>query len=159
MNATDDIRSLYEHDYLGQWDCDTSDLVLTITRVTRQEVLNPKTNKKAMKVCLGFKETDKLMVLNATNRDIIAKELGYGYKYPSWSGKQITLYVDPNVKVAGKKVGGIRIRAEFVKIPCTECGQLLAPGFGMSIEELAKYTEGKYGKVLCAECAQKEAKK
>src|ERR1041385_8329238 len=49
------------------------------------------------------------MVINSTNWDAI-KEL-YGPESDEWAGKQIELFVDPNVMFAGKKTGGVRVRA------------------------------------------------
>jgi hypothetical protein len=34
----------------------------------------------------------------------------FGNDVTTWKGKQIMLYVDPNVKMKGETVGGIRIR-------------------------------------------------
>ena len=61
------------------------------------------------------------------------------------------------MKAFGETVDGIRIRTklpEDVKIPCAECGQMITPAFSMGVSQLAAYTKKKYGKTLCAECAQ-----
>lgn len=65
---------------------------------------------KDTKPIMSFRESDiKPMVVNSGNWDTCA-EL-FGDESDGWTGKQIEIYVDPNVKYAGKKVGGLRIRA------------------------------------------------
>jgi hypothetical protein len=57
-----------------------------------------------------FGEFDKPMVLNSTNGQIIGKICGCEELNDS-IGKQIVLYVDPNISFGGKLVGGLRVRA------------------------------------------------
>lgn len=59
---------------------------------------------------LRFEKTEKRMVLNATNRKTLVKMFGMDTK--EWRGKEIVLWVDPNVKMKGEKVGGIRIKLQ-----------------------------------------------
>lgn len=64
---------------------------------------------KDTKPIMFFRESDiKPMVVNSGNWDTCA-EL-FGDESDGWLGKQIEIYVDPNVKYAGKKVGGLRLR-------------------------------------------------
>jgi len=67
-----------------------------------------------LKWCLTFHETEKPMVLNSTNAQIIAKSLG-SEQTDDWHGKKIVLYNDPNVSFAGKVMGGIRVRAPQIQ--------------------------------------------
>lgn len=153
-----DIRSLYEKDFLGQWDCTDQDLVLTIKGVKQEEVAQPRTNQKKKKVCLTFQETDKKMVLNATNRDIIAKLLGT-WDYTKWGGTKIQLYKDPKVRFGTEEVGGLRVRnflpQKQEQVFCDECGQEIQPANNMTPAQIAAYTKKKYKKALCPECAKK----
>lgn len=82
------------------------DFVVTIKSCKIEEV--GQGDDKEEKPVLKFRETEKGVVLNATNWDSIS-EL-HGEDSDDWIGKQITLYVDRNVKYAGKKVSGIRVR-------------------------------------------------
>lgn len=154
-----DIRSLYEKDFLGQWDVADQEMILTIAGVTQEEVADPTTHKKKKKVCLTFKETDKKMVLNATNREIIAKELLKTYDYTKWNGHQIQLYKDPKVRFGKTEVGGLRIRPflpnEQEEIFCEECGEKIESAYGMTPAQIAAMTKKKYGQVLCPACGQK----
>lgn len=153
-----DIRQLYEKDFLGQWDCTDQDMILTIKGVSQEDVVQPRTNQKKKKVCLTFEETDKKMVLNATNRDIIAK-LVKTWDYTKWPGVQIQLYKDPKVRFGTEEVGGLRVRkflpAKEEAAFCDECGQEIKAANGMTPAQIAAYTKKKYGKALCPECAKK----
>lgn len=154
-----DIRTLYEKDFLGQWDCTDRDMILTIKGVLQEEVPQPKTNKKTKKVCMTFAETDKKMVLNATNRDIIAKLLKT-WDYTKWPGTQIQLYTDPKVRFGTEEVGGLRVRAFLPaaqeQVFCGDCGQEIKAANNMTPAQIAAYTQKKYGRVLCPDCAKKE---
>jgi hypothetical protein len=66
------------------------------------------------KWCLSFAESDKPLVLNRTNIQLCERIFGSD-DTDEWIGKQIVLYVDPNVSYAGELVGGIRVRAPRVK--------------------------------------------
>jgi hypothetical protein len=57
---------------------------------------------------LEFKGKAKQMVLNSTNRKRMVELFGNNVK--EWKHKEITLYVNENVRFAGKKVCGIRIK-------------------------------------------------
>lgn len=155
-----DIRQLYEKDFLGQWDAADQDIVLTIAGVVQEDVTDPTTHKAKKKVCLVFKETNKKMVLNATNREIIARELLKTYDYTKWPGNKVQLYKDPKVRFGRDEVGGLRVRKtrpeNAAQIFCEECGQEILSSNGMTPEQIAAYTKKKYGKALCPVCAAKE---
>ena len=57
---------------------------------------------------LKFQGKQKQLVLNSTNRKAIVGH--YGTDVSKWKGKELTLYVDPDVRLMGKKVCGIRVR-------------------------------------------------
>ena len=152
-----DIRSLYEKDFLGQWDVADQDLIFTMAGVSQESVTDPTTHKPKKKVCLSFRETGKKMVLNATNREIIAKMLGYDYT--KWPGHAIQLYKDPKVRFGRDEVGGMRIRSflpnEQEEIFCEECGTKIEPAYGMTPAQLAEASRKKYGQALCPACGQR----
>lgn len=136
------------------------DMVLTISKVQPEELTTTDGGKKHGLICY-WQEDQLPLVLNKTNARQIAKLLKEN-DYTKWSGHRIQIYVDHAVKAFGETVDGIRIRKslpEDVKIACAECGQMIAPAFSMSAAQLAAYTKQKYGKALCAECAQAKNKK
>ncbi len=83
-------------------------VVLTIERFTREKI--GAEGQQEEKWMVNFKELPKALVLNVTNNDILIELFG-NLEIEEYAGKVITLYSDPNVMFAGKKVGGIRIRA------------------------------------------------
>jgi hypothetical protein len=50
----------------------------------------------------------RMLVLNGVNRETL-KEM-FGRTTPDWIGRQVLLYVKPDVPLAGKRVPGIRIK-------------------------------------------------
>ena len=155
-------RNEFTSNYLGsQHFLDGKDKVLTISNVKAEDLMTTDGSSKHSLVCY-WKEDQLPMVLNKTNARQIAKLLKEN-DYTKWTGNRIQIYVDHAVKAFGETVDGLRIRKklpEDKQIPCEECGQFIAPAFSMSVTQLAAYTKKKYGKTLCAECAQakKEAK-
>lgn len=63
-----------------------------------------------MKWLVYFRDLEKPLVLNSTNAQAIAEIFGIDELNDS-IGKKVVLYTDPGVQFAGKRVGGIRIRA------------------------------------------------
>ena len=61
----------------------------------------------------------KGLVLNMANAETLAEITGTD-EYEKWSDIPIQLYVDPEVKYGGKKIGGIRIRNPLGPAPVQE---------------------------------------
>lgn len=59
---------------------------------------------------LSFRELPKGLVLNTTTIRVLEKS--YGGDSDDWTGKKVTLYVDPNVSFKGQIVGGLRLRPQ-----------------------------------------------
>lgn len=57
---------------------------------------------------IKFREFTKPMVANVTNLKRLAKALGDDSD--GWLGKQVQIYVDPDVEYGGNVVGGLRLR-------------------------------------------------
>jgi hypothetical protein len=57
---------------------------------------------------LKFKGKQKQMVLNSTNRRTLVQK--FGANVQDWKGRQVTLFVDTNVRMMGKTVNGLRIK-------------------------------------------------
>ena len=156
-------RNEFKSNYFGSHLMEQGkDAILTISKVQPEELMTTDGSSKHSLVCY-WAEDQLPMVLNKTNARQIAKLLKEN-DYTKWSGHKIQIYVDHQVKAFGETVDGLRIRKklpEDVKIPCEECGQMIAPAFSMSATQLSAYTKKKYGKNLCAECAKekKEAEK
>lgn len=102
------IADLKKSKYLQKSDV-TPPVLVTISGY-RQENVAKEGEPAEDKWLLTFSELDKPMVMNSINGELIAQALG-DEDFDGWISKKIVLYVDPNVQMAGKIVGGIRCRA------------------------------------------------
>ena len=148
-------KKLTNPDYIGAYSIeDGKDLILTIKKVVQESVTGADGKKEDCIVCY-WQENQKPMILNVTNCKTIAKLTKTPF-IEKWAGHRVQIYSD-TTKFGGEIVECLRIRKEppeDVQIACEECGQMIAPAFSMSASQLAAYTKKKYGKNLCAECAQ-----
>ena len=102
------INDMLPSSYLKQSDFTEAGLIVTITGIEHKNVAIPDEPEK-MKYILNFAEFDKGMVLNSTNINACAKACG-SEDTDDWTGKEVIVYVDPNVGFAGKQTGGLRIK-------------------------------------------------
>ena len=85
------------------------DVKVTIEAVFRHVDVEFEAGRKEKTVySVKFKGKAKQLILNSINRKTIVAKFGVNVK--EWSGKELTLYVDPNVRMMGKIVSGLRIR-------------------------------------------------
>lgn len=94
---------LFPSKYLKASDINGADMVVTIQSLSQEE-LGP---QKDLKTVVYFAETDKGLVLNKTNTEVIADL--YPGKIGNWVGKKIALYTT-EVTFAGKTTLGVRVR-------------------------------------------------
>lgn len=150
-------KKLTNPNYLGAYSIeDGQDLILTIKDV-KQEVVTGADGKKEECLVCYFNE-DKPMILNATNAKQITKNFGTPY-IEQWRGRKIQIGQE-KVKAFGEVVEALRVRKfnpNTVEIRCEDCKKNISPAIGMNVEQLAAYTESKYGSKLCADCAKKRA--
>jgi hypothetical protein len=124
MNKND----FFERKHLAKEDL-RNPIVVSISHV-KAEMLKSQNGPDERKPILHFAGTAlKPMVLNVINWTTI--EENYGPEVERWTGKSIELYVDPNVFMAGKRVGGIRVR-----IPSSRPAQQNTNGNGKSLMNL-----------------------
>lgn len=83
--------------------------MLTISKVEMTNVAPQGQPRKARGV-MFFERVEKGLVLNKGNLTRAEKALGSD-ETDDWVGKQIVVYVDPDVEFAGEIVGGIKLRA------------------------------------------------
>lgn len=160
---TGDYRRFMDKNYLGSWDVpEGSDLVLTIDHPERNEVQNQQ--GKENKLVIHFKEDYKPMILNKTNSESISKAVG-SKKVEDWCGNRISIYVK-EVAAFGGTTDALRVRDYAPKVEeaiCEECGSVIKPvkheGKTYSVNKIVELSRGKYGQVLCWDCAseRKEA--
>ncbi len=100
------VSEMIESKYLKQSDID-DDTLVTIEKVGKANVAK-EGDEPEHKWLIKFAEFPKLMVLNATNIKRLARACGDDTD--DWKGKQVVLYVDPDVEFGGQVVGGLRVR-------------------------------------------------
>ena len=80
----------------------------SILWIKEEEVTAPGKGTET-RLILYLEGLKKGLVLNTANAEALAEITGTD-EYEQWSDVPIELYVDPDVKYGGKKIGGIRIR-------------------------------------------------
>ena len=100
------VGDMIESKYLKQTDVHDETLV-TVVKVGKANVAR-EGDEPEFKWLIRFKEFTKPMVLNSTNIKRLARACGDDTD--EWTGKQVMLYVDPDVEFAGNVVGGLRVR-------------------------------------------------
>jgi hypothetical protein len=99
------ISELKESRYLKKEDCP---LNLTISHLENENV--GLGDNEDIRWVMYFNETDKGLILNTTNGQIMAENFG-SEEMNDWIGKKVDLYNDRNVTYAGKRVGGVRVKS------------------------------------------------
>ena len=125
------IGEMIESKYLKQSDVD-ADTVVTVEKVGKANVA-PKGEEPEYKWLIRFQEFPKPMVLNSTNIKRLAKACD-SEDTDGWTGKQVVLFVDPDVEFAGNVVGGLRIRAHKTQ-PATR--QVMPKQTGGKFDDMA----------------------
>lgn len=100
------VGEMIESKYLKQSDVD-GEIPVTVVKVGRVNIAK-EGEEPEFKWLIRFQEFPKPMVLNSTNIKRLARACGDDTDM--WTGKQVILYVDPDVEFAGNVVGGLRIR-------------------------------------------------
>jgi hypothetical protein len=152
-----DYRKFVDKNYLGSWDVpDGEDLVLTIAKVTREEVKNERGAEN--KIILHFAEKDyKPMILNKReNPERISKALGTT-RAEEWVGKRIAITTE-KVSAFGGTTDALRVRPyppKVTEVFCEDCGQAVTKHGDYSVNKIVTMSRAKYGTDLCWECALK----
>ena len=84
-------------------------ILVTIDKVTEENVA-PDWQAEKIKYVIHFQEDYKAWAPGIEVLETIKQIAGTG-NVDDWSGTELVLFVDPNVKFGPKKVGGIRCRA------------------------------------------------
>lgn len=104
------LGDIKKSSYLKKEDVGQGQL-MTIVSVKQENVAKEGADPE-YKAVMHFAESEKGLVLNATNAQVVANLTGHAEDIDTtWIGYQVVLYNDPNVQYAGKIMGGIRIRA------------------------------------------------
>lgn len=167
-------KKLVDTNYLGSWDIVGGRLVLQIVKIKQERIFNQ--NKNAEESCTVAYFSDeryKPMILNKTNCKTMQKLTGSPY-IEKWAGTRIEIKTE-KVKAFGELVDALRIsktapqaetktaqtptiaptNTESEPHKCEDCSAVVTEFGGYSAQQVALSTKGKYGRVLCAVCAQK----
>ena len=101
-----DMNAAFPSTYLKAADLKGKAVSLIMDRVAFEDVGGEQ------KPVLYFRGTDRGIVLNKTNTNMIAEM--YGYESDDWAGKKVVLHTE-RVPFQGKLVDSIRVRLEVVK--------------------------------------------
>ena len=112
MSEKTHYRKVFKSDHLGVADLEDyiesgSNLVFTIDHV-RQEFGTKVAGRKIDANIAYFKEAIKPLVVNATNSKVLKTITGSSF-VEDWSHILVQLYIDPDAKLKGERVGGVRI--------------------------------------------------
>lgn len=116
-------KKYFDYRFISAEELDGKEVILTITGIERDEVYSPTARAKEKKAALKFKETEKLVILNATNARKITEILGSA-QVETWFGKRICLY-PLAIQAFGQNVDAIRIK----KVPASAPKDTPAPEF------------------------------
>ena len=101
-----DLDALYGSKYLSAADIGDKKIRTKITKVSKA-VLQQQGGQARAKFILSFATTDKTMVLNVTNKNILVDALG---RNPAdWIGVEVGILAEPTT-YAGKPTRGLRLR-------------------------------------------------
>jgi len=101
------MSEMFPKNFLAKEDV-TNPVVATIRQVSQEEVAGD--GGKELKAVIHWQGSNlKPMILNRGNADLLCSL--YGDDSVVWHGRQVEIYVDPNVMFAGRRTGGIRLRA------------------------------------------------
>jgi hypothetical protein len=101
------FREHFDSPYIGHWDLNGADVVVTIASVKPGTVEGEK-GRKDKKAIVQLKEFKKPWACNITNCKTIAGM--YGQHVEQWVGKQVALFEDTTKSADGKTVPCIRVR-------------------------------------------------
>lgn len=150
-------KKLENPDYLGAYAFGQGeDMIVTVRGFERRMVTGADAHREEKTVLL-FDENVKPLVLNVTNAKRISKMFRTSY-IEQWIGRRIQLYVDPNVKAFGEICEGVRVRPDPPReeaLICFDCKRPIEAYGRTSPRALALHTQKNYGRMLCAECAER----
>lgn len=109
-------KKLYDYKYIGDYMFpDNQDWIVEIESVGKEVVTGEKGRKEEC-VIMRFHGVKKPLILNKTNAKTISI-VANSTDTEDWPGVKIALYVDPDVKMKGVKVGGVRVRSTPPEAP------------------------------------------
>jgi hypothetical protein len=108
-----DLRTLFDSQYIGAWDLQGRDAVVTIEKIVGADIVGDggKTSKKPL---IYFKGKKKPLILNKTNLKALHGMYGT-FKTSGLIGKKVTLFATTCRGAAGGTVDCVRIKPTIPK--------------------------------------------
>lgn len=155
-------KSMTNPNYLGVYSLpDGKDIVLTIKSVGQEMVMGADGSKEQC-VVMHFQEPVKPFICNKTNLKQITKLLKTPY-VELWAGHKIQIGSE-KVKAFGDVVDALRVRGKLPQVQtepatkCESCSKDIQPEGSLTSAQVAVWRKKRYGKALCAACAEAMAK-
>ena len=102
------ITEMLPSRYLKKTDFTEEGFIVTIKDVAHEN-LAQEGDAPDFKYVMYFKEFEKGLVLNITNINALAKACN-SEDTEDWVGKEVIVFLDPNVGYGGKITGGLRVK-------------------------------------------------
>jgi hypothetical protein len=139
-------RAVYKSEHLGVVDLEEmietkQSMIVTIKEVKQEHGVVVAGTRGNFNIAY-FAENIKPLVLNATNAGVVRKLAGGSTDTDNWKNFLVELFVDPNVKMKGQIVGGVRIKGEKpIKQKQNATQQTMDSAFSKkaTIEEIEKH--------------------
>ena len=134
-----------------------SEKVVTIKGFEEAEFYDSKAGRKNKGAAVYFEECLPLL-LNSTNTKTLKRLFSPNSDETANAiGHKVILYVDQTHKPGGSKgemTNCVRIK-EYSETKCEECGNVIMPASGKSVDALVEISKRNTGKVLCIACMKK----
>lgn len=114
-------------DYLKSEHIGETRPVVTVARYTIEKGQD-QSGHRWERPCLWFQGKERGLLMNATNLN--ACVAAWGDEMDAWIGRQLTLYVDPNVQYQGKTVPGLRVLPSAGNVPAAAPAPQPSPSSG-----------------------------
>lgn len=101
-------KKLFDPNFLGSWDLEENDLIVTVKSVTFEKMHDVQNKTEIEKPVINFLEDVKPFVLNPTNARTIERVMK-SPRVENWKGNKIQLF-KTQVKAFGGMVDAIRVR-------------------------------------------------
>ena len=119
-------KKLHDYRFLSGEELQGKEITLTIREVKSEEIYSQEAHGKELKHAVWFKETDKGIIVNATNAKAISKELGSPF-IEDWIGKQITIY-PARIRAFGTETEAIRVKTTQNRNAVKSLNELIPDG-------------------------------
>ena len=114
------VKDMIPSSYLKKDDFDEPTICI-VAKVGKKNIA--KEDEPAdVKSLVKFAEFEKPMILNKSNIEALADACD-SQDTDHWVGKEVVVYVDPNVMFAGERKGGLRIRKNVAAAQPKKAGQ------------------------------------